>query len=70
MNGRSGFSKQTIFDSWLFKANLEYPITPQRHTNTIQNIKDIMKCYIDKRHCTTNKTAVEGRSSSYVRLLS
>ena len=24
-----------------------------------------MKCYIDKRHCTTNKTAAEGRSSSY-----
>ena len=28
---------------------------PQRHTNTIQNIKDMMKCWIDKRHCTTNK---------------
>ena len=43
---------------------------PRRHTNTIQNTKDIMKCGIYKRHCTTDKTAVEGRSSSYIRLLS
>ena len=50
--------------------NKHNPPTTTKNTDTVHHEQIILKCRkVNDTHCTTNKTAVGGSCSTYIRLL-